>query len=100
MPTVAKKPAHKTSTAKTKTNPVKSTTLPSLKRGKTTYGPLAGTLKLGPKFDPSAPTLPTERRLTPPPAKSAREVMADYPAPSPNFNAAAVASLIAARNGR
>ncbi|MFA6289379.1 MAG: hypothetical protein WC661_18515 [Opitutaceae bacterium] len=39
-------------------------------------------------------------RLTPPPGKPAREVMAHYPAPSPDFDAAAVERIVASRSER
>lgn len=39
-------------------------------------------------------------RLVPPPGRPAREVMADYPAPSPNFDAEGVERIIACRSER
>ncbi len=45
---------------------------------------------------------PAMRRvtLTPPPGKSAREVMAHYPEPSPDFDADFVEKVVAARADR
>jgi hypothetical protein len=39
-------------------------------------------------------------KLTPPPGKLARDVMTDYPAPSPNFDADFVSKIVAARAER
>lgn len=41
--------------------------------------------------------LPASPRLVPPPGLRTREALADYPAPSSDFNAAAVETLVAAR---
>ncbi|HEY9247842.1 MAG TPA: hypothetical protein VIO38_01875 [Rariglobus sp.] len=39
-------------------------------------------------------------RLTPPPGPTAREVMANYPDPSPDFDADFVTKVVAARSHR
>lgn len=52
-----------------------------------------------PKSVPRVKTV-TRAKLTPPPAKFASEVMPDYPAPSPHFDADYVASIVACRSDR
>ncbi len=49
---------------------------------------------------PVAKAIKPGARLTPPPAMSAREVMADYPEPSPDFDAKGVERIIACRAER